>query len=293
MGFFVVACSFKVAINATIMVMAVAFISRPKLFFLFGALLAAVFVLPAHAFNITESRSYQGTNGLPVGTFVSAVNTDTDQVEPVHVNNIEHALGVVSRETTGLLTLSDKSDNIYVATTGNVTTFVSTANGPIEAGDSLTTSPIEGVLMRAGQGSVRVLGVAVDAFDGTASGTTSTQVTTTSGETINARVGTATIYIDIYANPGGLDSSALQRYGNAIVGKPVTLLQVGIASVFFIVTLVTVTALVYGGLKHSIQAVGRNPLSKKIIVSGLYQVSGLAIFILVVGLLGSYLILWV
>ncbi len=74
-------------------------------------------------------------------------------------------LGVVSTDPAMTLGVREDEEAVAVALIGRVPTKVSTENGAIEVGDKLTSSSTEGVAKKA-TGSGRVIGIALESFDG-------------------------------------------------------------------------------------------------------------------------------
>jgi len=64
-----------------------------------------------------------------------------------------------------------------------------------------------------------------------------------------------------------------------------------VAMIIFIVTAIAAITILWSGIRSSLVSLGRNPLSRHVILGGLYKViiTGLSVF--GIGLLGVYLLL--
>ncbi len=246
----------------------------------------------ADAYSLVEGYYYGDVQQVKAGMFVSRVSTDGNEVEPTTRETLSTAIGVATDEDTGLLTLSNKSSNVYIATSGSLPAFVTDLNGPINEGDRLTVSPLAGVLMKATGEDAYVLGVASHSF--VSEGTGVTEVAYNNGtEAVTAKVGSILLYIKPDTNPEKAARNFLVDLGEKIVRKPVAFLQVMFAGIFFVVTILTIMALMGSAVRATITAIGRNPLAKTSVLKGLLQLVGLAIAVLLAGIAGTYLILWI
>jgi hypothetical protein len=104
------------------------------------------------------------------------------------------------------------------------------------------------------------------------------------------------VSINIQRNPNQKSTKTnlppiLQKIGQAIADKPVgplrMYLSIAVTGLSIIVAIVTL----YAGVRNSIIAIGRNPLSKKTILRGLLEVILTAFLILIIGLFAVYLLL--
>ena len=112
----------------------------------------------------------------------------------------------------------------------------------------------------------------------------------------NISIGLIPVNITITRNP--LQSKqtnyvpgSFSKAAAAISNKPVSAARVYLSIVILLVAFFLSGILLFGGVRAGIQAVGRNPLSKKSIIKGLVQtvITGLLVF--VAGISGVYLIL--
>jgi hypothetical protein len=217
---------------------------------------------------------------------VALTENSNDTVESSTGNNPSKIYGVVIDPSQAPLTVQKKGEQVFVATGGNYPTFVSTENGNIKSGDYVSISSINGVGSKAGD-QPTVLGKATEDFSGN-----SRVITTTSD---GKKIGRITVSIIPGKNPLVKDTVAipapLKRFGQAVAGKNISALRIYIALAIFVVTAIIALSVLMIGVKSSITAIGRNPLSRKYILSGLFQVVTVAVLVFIVGMFGVYLLL--
>jgi hypothetical protein len=83
----------------------------------------------------------------------------------------------------------------------------------------------------------------------------------------------------------------LKRFGQAIAGKNISALRIYVALAIFVVTSIIALTVLAVGVRSSITSIGRNPLSKKYILRGLFQVLTMAFLVFLIGMFGVYLLL--
>ena len=83
----------------------------------------------------------------------------------------------------------------------------------------------------------------------------------------------------------------LKKAGQVITGKTVSTWRLYIALIVLLLTVFVAGSLLYGGVRSSLVAIGRNPLAKGAVARGLIQVIVLGVIIFVLGLFSIYLIL--
>lgn len=253
---------------------------------------------PVHlvaAYEFVEGYYNPASSQIVPGMYVSKVDAD-GLVVPTKTSNADSALGVASEENGGLLTLTDSKSNVFVATTGTLPVFITDIDGEIKEGDNLSASIIPGVLKKTTDDDSFVLGVARQTYEKEKvdqANSKSLELTSDNGVRSSVRLGLVSIDIKRFANPTKISKNPIQRIGEAIARKPVPLIQVLIGGAFFLVSIVSILVLVSTAVRSSISSIGRNPLAKKSILHGLYQILALAALILLTGLAGTYIILWI
>jgi len=86
--------------------------------------------------------------------------------------------------------------------------------------------------------------------------------------------------------PGFLANAA-----NGVANKPGSAVRVYISAIVLLITLFITGSMLYGGVRSSVTAIGRNPLAQKLIVTSLIQIVISGLIVLVAGTLLGYLIL--
>ncbi|HSX01080.1 MAG TPA: hypothetical protein VLF67_02450, partial [Candidatus Saccharimonas sp.] len=180
------------------------------------------------------------------------------------------------------------------ATTGSVTALVSTEGGSLKVGDPIMVSTVAGVGMKA-SGRVRVIGTAQSPFDGSGDGIAKRTVDTAKGKQ-EISIGQIPVLIAVgQYNPEAGSNSAvptwLQDFSNALAGKDVSPLRIVIAGLILLVTLVTVTVLLYAAVRNSIISIGRNPLSRGSVLRSMLEVILISAGIMAVAVIAMYLVI--
>lgn len=193
---------------------------------------------------------------------------------------------------------SEGLDNeTYVAVSGTYNVLVSTQGGAISQGDHLMLSSINGVAMKAGTEAVSVFGRAAAGFDGKDAIRGSTTLRDVEGKiTETVQLGSIPVTIEIQPNPNEKSTKAkvpevLERIGQAIAEKEVSAIRIYISLAITAISLITALAVLYVGVRNSVIAIGRNPMSKKSIFRALIEIIITSVLILVIGLFAVYLLL--
>ncbi|HSX06528.1 MAG TPA: hypothetical protein VLG92_02315 [Candidatus Saccharimonadia bacterium] len=246
-------------------------------------------------------QGYAADSALQYGTVVQLAGGATTKVAPATAKDLGAMYGVTvdPHELSISISSSNLSNEAYVATSGTFNVLVSTQNGAISAGDYITMSAIDGVLMKAGSYDDQkiVFGRAAGGFSGKSNSIGSTSLHYSDNKTTQTvALGMVPVAINIERNPNQKSTKAnlppaLQKLGEAIADKPVSptriYLSIGITGLSIIVALVTL----YAGIRNALIAIGRNPLSKKSIFRGLLEIILTGFIILIIGLFAVYLLL--
>lgn len=256
--------------------------------------IGSLILIPAVASAVTLlSQGYSTDKDLSPGTIVSLRKDSNDFVEAATIDNANNIFGVVIDNSNSQLTLtSGKSKQVQVATTGVAIAFVSDINGKISAGDSITSSPISGIGMRATT-NAKVVGVAQDNFPNS---TASKQdYTDKNKQKHTVTLGQIPVLVSVsyfYKQPDKtLIPSAIQNIANALAGKPVKSLPILISIAIFFVTLIIVVSIIYAMIHSSIISVGRNPMAQTAIYRNVIMLSALVVVILGVAVVSIYMVL--
>jgi hypothetical protein len=249
-------------------------------------ILLAIFSL-AMVHADTLIRGFKASNKLEPGIIVSLSKNKQDTVEIAPGNDSTRIYGVVIDPNLAPVTVQLSGEQVFVATGGNYPVLVSDQNGPIKPGDYITISSTNGVGAKVGAYDSLVLGRAIEGFDGKSAAITHTAD--------GHYIGRVTVSIIPGKNPLIRDSVAipapLKRMGEAIAGKNVSALRIWASLAVFVITAIIAISVLTVGIRSSITAIGRNPLSKKPIMLGLTQLVIMAFLILLSGTIGVYLLL--
>lgn len=260
-------------------------ISKNKLFVLvFGLLVLLCIPLSTKADNVVDGYSSKQT--LEPGQVVAIDKSGKQSVKPAPAADSNQIYGVVVDPSDAAITLVGSNTKVFVATSGTYQVLVSAINGNIKSGDYISMSNIDGIAAKATNSEPVILGRAVSGFDG------KTGVVTTSGQ---AAIGRVYVSIGIQNNPLANSNPTLpyflRRVANSVANKSVPIIRIYTALLIFVISILASVTVLWSGVRGSQVSLGRNPLSKKVIFSGMYKVviTGLGIFI--IGLAGVYLLL--
>lgn len=254
-----------------------------------------VFTIVAKAQTVT--RGYSSDNLLQKGMIVKLKNDDPRKVEPVSHEDAEKVHGVVINPTDSAVLLSDEDQKVYVASGGPYVVLVSDQNGPVKQGDYITVSSLTGIGMTASDLDKVVIGKAVEPFDpnDSAKVRTTAVIKDSAGREKTLKIATIKVDISIGKNPSLRANSSLpvvlKAASETIAGKPVTSTRVYLSFFIFIATSVITGMMLYSAVRHTMVAMGRNPLGRKAIFKSLVQVSSVAVIIFITGLFTVYLLL--
>lgn len=229
-----------------------------------------------YAENFAQGFTAEGS--LKPGNVVALSTKSTSAVRAAPANDTGQIYGVVIDPKDAPLTLNRGNQQVFVANSGNYPVLVNTDGGSIKKGDYISMSKTDGIAAKAGDRQPTVLGRAEADFNGSSTGTVPV--------TVNLSVGRNPTFKNSLAIP-----TVLQKVGNAIAGHEVSPLRIYMAMVIFVMaTLVSTTSLAIG-VRTSMTAIGRNPLSRHSILQGLIEVIAASLAVFVVALIGVYLLL--
>lgn len=263
--------------------------------FVGGALLLGIGHGAAASSNISQGYTTRDSE-LSVGMAVSLSIDSTPEnqlVERANRGNMDRFVGIVTTIDKSLLSLTGKNAELVVTANGEVAAFVSDLNGEVHQGDILTVSPLAGILMKAGLTDSLIVGAAVE--DMPSEGRIVRQIDTEGGQERTVAIARHNVDVSLRTRQVVVpeEGTFLVLLGESITGKQVSHTQVVVALVIFMMMLVVEGSIIYGAVRNSILAVGRNPLSKRALYKQLLQVSWLALIVLVFGLAASYIVLWI
>lgn len=242
----------------------------------------------------TVNQGFSSDTPLRKGMIVATAAGDETKVEKANNKNFDRLKGVVVEKNDSPVTLADSGKNVFVASTGIYDVLVSNENGEIKSGDYVSISSLDGIAMKANDEQAIVIGRASTGFNGKDGSIGSYQDSKTK-QTVY--FGTVKAAVAVGHNPwlrtqkGNTVPKIVQKVTTTIAGKPVNTTRAWLATAVFLGTIFVVGIMLYSGARSSMISVGRNPLSKGVIIKGLLQVVILSVSIFVSGLFGVYLLL--
>ena len=250
-------------------------------------LLAGLFgVSIAHADNVVEGFTSSTKTPVQPGMVVAIDKAASRTVKPAPADNSNLMYGVAVDPSDAPITLVGQGSQVFVATTGTYQVLVSSKNGSIKPGDYISMSNIDGIAGKAQVGQPQILGKAQSSFDGKSNVISSAN---------NVSIGRIFISIGIAKNPLSTSDPTLplflRKVANSVANRSVPVIRVYTALLIFMISLVAAIVILWSGVRSSLISLGRNPLSRHAIFSGMYKVvfTGLGVFI--IGLAGVYLLL--
>lgn len=242
---------------------------------LFGFFVASPTVMTVHAASEQHvSRSYKTQGTISPGNVVALENDSGETVILANTNNADRTVGIAVRSNESILDIQPSETLQQVATSGVVQVMVNTANGPIKSGDKVAVSALSGTAQKSSPGDF-VVGFARTDFAGDAGDVSTATLTAKSGETKEVKVGFIEVELAIgAANPVDTTESlnGLQEFVRSLTGKSVSTARIIASIVIALLTLLSLTALLYASIYGSIISIGRNPLARSAILRGLVVV---------------------
>jgi hypothetical protein len=241
------------------------------------------------------TQAYGSDETLQKGMIVGLKEDDAEKVSAINVDQIDRILGVVVDPNDSPITISGEEERAFVATIGRYEVLVSDQQGEIKPTDYVTVSALNGIGMLAGFEQSEVLGRAVTGFNGKEGVISTSTLRDTKGNEQRVNIGKIELDIAVSKNPLAKSAAVtpewLGKLGQAIAGKSLSPARLYISAAIFFVGAFIAGAILYAGIRSSIIAVGRNPLSKKSILRGLLQVIFTSLIVFIISVFGVYLLL--
>lgn len=239
------------------------------------------------------AQGYATDQTLQRGMLVASKQDDPNKVEAVTVDSLDRLKGVVVQPNDSSVTISSEGQKVFVAATGTYEVLVSDQSGQIKTGDYISISSLAGIGMKASDTQSFIIGKAAQNFDGKTDSVGSSVIAD------DQRVNFARIRVDVAINRNPLLKSPdapkipgiLNKISQAVAEKPVSSAKVYLATAVFLVSATISGIMLYSGARGSLISIGRNPLSKKVVIRGLIQVVLMSLIIFITGLFGVYLLL--
>jgi len=255
-------------------------------------------MVAAHVHLVDSQAVIQGYNtddSLQSGMIVMFKKGDTSKVAALSPDIPDQMQGVVVNPNDAPVTISNGDQKVYVATTGHYDVLVSDQGGTIKPSDYITISSVQGIGMKAGTTQPVVLGKALTGFDAKNGVLGNTTLKDKQGKETKVNFGKVTVDISISRNPQlkveANVPSSLRKISTAVAQRDVTANRIYLGMVMIFITSFIAAIVLYAGVRSSITALGRNPLSRKSIFRSLIQVIITSVIIFLCGLFGVYLLL--
>lgn len=259
--------------------------------------LAGLIALNLANFSSAQSvtQGYGADEVLQRGMIVGSKDDDPSKVIPVNVDQLDKIMGVVVDANDSPITISGEEEKVFVSTVGRYDVLVSDQNGPIQVGDYVTASSLNGIGMLATFNESQILGRAIGGFDGNGSIISSGNLSDTQGGGRKVNIGRIQVDIAVSRNPIAKSAAVtpewLGRLGQAIAGKSLSPARIYLGAGLFLIGAAIAAMILYSGTRSSIISIGRNPLSKKSILRGLLQVIATSLIVFIISVFGVYLLL--
>jgi hypothetical protein len=247
----------------------------------------------AQSSDAAISQGYQTKAAdIEAGDLVSLDPSNQAYIELANSARTRLLLGVV--EDKPLVALSTSVNQVQVTTGGVAPALVSDMNGAIQLGDKVTTSPINGVGMKATT-TAEIVGTAQE--DLSAVKTVPFSIKDTHGNKRTVRIGMIPIQVSVayYTVSSGQTTSTLpsfvQQTANAVAGHSVSAVRSMISLLVVLLGVASAGVILYSSIRSTIVGVGRNPLAVKSIRRGLYEVALMTAGILLAMVISVYFVL--
>jgi len=241
------------------------------------------------------SQGYHSNIPLSEGTIVSAVKNSNKEIEKTNLENESLLAGIVTNDSKSVISLQPKGTDIGVVVNGEVNLLVTDINGDIEQGDYLIISPLAGVAMKDSLNSQakKYIAVAAQSFNKKSAGVKPVPVELNNGQHKDVSVGImlANLVLSNRVDKANSKQNTVLVFAQRIAGKPVNNIRLISSVAVFMSTLFLTGLLLNGSIKGSFISLGRNPLSKTIILNNLFRIIAFGIVILTAGTAISYTIL--
>lgn len=255
------------------------------------------FVFPAFAFAQFDLSTIAQTYAVPADAVpgdIMSFDPHMERIELSHIPNDPNLFGVfVAEPVVELRTLPNGSP---IATSGSALVNVTTIQGPISAGDRITTSSIPGKGERASPAASYIIGTALDAFPSPAD----VVVYGTASSTVYA--GTIRVLLNTHSLIASSSGIAAEVHANdnpppiqQVTGIPTPIAQF----IKYVLAALVSIGSIYGAfrsfgsnMKDSIISIGRNPLAKASIESMVVLNTILIVLISAAGLFLGVMILF-
>lgn len=246
------------------------------------------------AFAQDFTQGYATNDNLLRGSVVSRNAEDPNIMDGATLDTLQDLFGVVVQSDETAISITSDTAGVFVASSGRFEVLVSNINGEVNEGDYITASGLKGFAMKADDRQELIVGQALQTFDTTdEQRILSTQsVTTEAGETFDVAIGRILVEVNVGKNPVRGTTAVpewLQQFSIAIAGEVVSPIRIYSSLIVLLITFGLGGSVIYAGIRTSMVAIGRNPLSKRSVLKGFTRVAATAIVIFLTGFFAVYL----
>lgn len=263
--------------------------------FAVAAFLALLLLLGLTHTSVAQTvlQGFKSDEKLQRGMLVAINDDDPTKIHSITNDTISKLKGVVADINDSPVRLGNGEQQVYVATSGSYEVIVSDENGKIKQGDFLSGSSLAGIAMKADDSQSTIVGRAGEDFAGEGDSLGKTELK--DKKTVN--FGRIKADLGVGDNPWkkALEKDkvpdALQKAARTVADKDVSAVRIYMALFVFLVAAALAGTTLFSGVRSTVISIGRNPLSKGIILKGLVQVLLLSLIIFLTGLFGVYLLI--
>lgn len=256
-------------------------------------IVVAVAVLGGLASASSQNFNVLGNNAQP-GMLMS-LTANAGYVEPATDKNASSLLGVLTSDTQ---TFDRQAGQVAVQTDGAASALVSTLNGDVLVGDRIGISPVAGVGAKM-KSSGWIVGVAQASLDSKTTGAVATTVSDSKNNKHTVYVAAIPLVVKVtyYSAPGAVTvktstvPTSLQSTVDTIAGKHVSVLGIVLSFMLISIGIIFAAQVVSSVIRGSFTAIGRQPLSKRVILRLVLQLLAMSGLILIAASVGAYVML--
>lgn len=259
---------------------------------LVGVALALSVLNPFVAGAASIAQGYHSSESLIRGTVVS-VGKSANEVVATTQQNQRTVIGVAVGSSDAIIDVQPHGSDVRIAINGDASVVVSDIGGDIKTGDSLIISPLSGVAMKDSRDSqaTKYIAVANQNFNAHSKEASKVAITLNDGTKRDVAVGLINAKLLLTNRTPAKGQNILMVAAEKLAGRPVSNLQILAASAVFIATVSLTGLLLQGSLKGAFISIGRNPLSKPLIVRNLFKILAVGLLIIAAGASMAYSIL--
>jgi len=270
---------------------------------LFGGIMLGAFVIAGLVFPIknvlaaSQDFYVQSGSSSEEGMLMSLTG-QAGVVTPATTANSKLLVGVVAPPDD--TQLGAKPGQINVRTDGTAEVLTSTLDGNISIGDRISPSSILGIGEKL-SGSGWFVGTAQSGLAPKSAGAIQTTITDTKGARRAIYVATIPVLVKVSyftasgSGPGTGTTNAvpgsIQSAANTLAGKHAALAAVILSFFLALIAILLAGMVVNSAIRGGLLAIARQPLAKRVIGKNVIRAFGMAVLILLTGLVGAFLVL--